>query len=124
MDGTVLILGGARVTVKVVKCNDMPVGDNGEALSGLCDYETQEISVSDACTGLALHRVLGHEIVHHWLHWAGMDEVVNKLDDTGKVLEGLCNAIGVAFVDYLMNNQPKFIIPTPHPSEPCCEAHA
>jgi hypothetical protein len=73
-----------------------------------CDGEINNclgtIKIRDDATGTAFLCILGHECTHFALAWSGLSQILQSHDESGKLEEAVCDAMGRALVEFIAEN--------------------
>ncbi len=97
-----LRLRGDKVQVRYVHPDEL--GDESEHCDGLFTSHDGLIEVRHDALGAGGLRTLCHEITHYFLVWGALSDVFLSHDDTGKLEEGVCNAIGSMLYEVIRDN--------------------
>ena len=78
---------------------DSSPGGGEDTCDGELDIAKGVISIrADAPPPQAL-LILGHELIHHWLAWSGLSQLLKPA-----VEEALCDALGCSFMEFVAAN--------------------
>ena len=101
---------GAWYTVTYVP-SDLLKGQHGMAVQADCEMYTQEIAIREDAKEAAVGRLLGHEIMHPYLAWSGLEATIKALVGEKQgldLIEAICDCAGEAIFETCRDNPDLF----------------
>jgi hypothetical protein len=87
-----------REFLKIVR-DSSPGGSDDDTCDGELNTATGVISIRDDAPPPQFLLILGHELVHHWLAWSGLSQLLKH-----NVEEAICDAIGSSLIEFISAN--------------------